>query len=225
MTNPLASPSIGLAVLTLRVLPGSPRIRVIPAGRFDAPRGSMGGSGPWTLSAAAAARIVALNAARQADILVDYEHQWLSSKDNGKEVPAAGWINPRSLVWVESGLEPGLYGEVKWTAKAAEMIAADQYRYLSPVFTYDKTTGEPSDLLNVALTNFPAIDGATAAAALAAQVPGTSGPLMGSGLHSVEVFNRSFAALGVLHPDTERAIAACGVSRAEYMERLDIKTP
>ena len=138
-------------------------------------------------------------------------------------MPAAGWINPRSLVWVESGPEPGLYAEVKWTAKAAEMIAADQYRYLSPVFTYDKTTGEPSDLLNVALTNFPAIDGATAAAALAAQVPGTSGPLMGSGLHSVEVFNRSFAALGVLHPDTERAIAACGVSRAEYMERLGIK--
>ena len=60
MTNPLASPSIGLAVLTLRVLPGSPRIRVIPAGPFDAPRGAMGGSGPWNLTAAAAARIVAL---------------------------------------------------------------------------------------------------------------------------------------------------------------------
>lgn len=43
MTNPLASPSIGLAVLTLRVLPGSPRIRVIlPAP--DVPRGAMGGS-------------------------------------------------------------------------------------------------------------------------------------------------------------------------------------
>ena len=219
MTNPLASSSIGLAVLTLRVVPGSQRIRVIPAGRFDAPRGARGGVGPWTLTAAAAARIIALNAVRQADILVDYEHQRLSSKDNGKEVPAAGWINPRSLVWVESGLEAGLYGEVKWTAKAAEMIAADQYRYLSPVFTYDKTTGEPNDLLNVALTNFPAIDGAMAAAALTARAPGTSGPTW-SELRSIDVFNRSFAALGVLHPDTEQVIAACGVSRAEYMERL-----
>ncbi len=229
MTNPLASPSIGLAVLTLRVLPGSPRIRVIPAGRFDAPRGAMGGSGPWNLTAAAAARIIALNAARQADILVDYEHQWLSSKDNGKEVPAAGWINPRSLLWVESGAEPGLYGEVKWTAKAAEMIAADQYRYLSPVFTYDKMTGEPSDLLNVALTNFPAIDSATAAA-LSAQAPALGFPLLGAPLtlheqHSIEVFNRSFAALGVLHPETERAIAAAGVSRAAYLTSVGVVTP
>lgn len=225
MTNPLASPSIGLAVLTLRVLPGSPRIRVIPAGRFDAPRGAMGGSGPWNLTAAAAARIIALNAARQADILVDYEHQWLSSKDNGKEVPAAGWINPRSLVWVESGLEPGLYGEVKWTAKAAEMIAADQYRYLSPVFTYDKTTGEPSDLLNVALTNFPAIDAATAAA-LTAQAPALGGPSLSlAEQHSIEVFNRSFAALGVLHPDTDRAIAATGVSRTAYLASIGVVTP
>ena len=224
MTNPLASLSVGLAVLTLRVLPGSPRIRIIPAGNFDAPRGAMGGAGPWNLTAAAAARIVALNAVRQADILVDYEHQWISSKDNGKEVPAAGWINPRSLLWVESGAEPGLYGEVKWTAKAAEMIAADQYRYLSPVFTYDKTTGEPSDLLNVALTNFPAIDSATAAA-LTAQAPALGSPLTLHEQHSIEVFNRSFAALGVLHPETERAIAAAGVSRTAYLAQIGVVTP
>lgn len=185
----------------------------------------MGGAGPWNLTAAAAARIIALNAARQADILVDYEHQWLSSKDNGKEVPAAGWINPRSLVWVESGLEPGLYGEVKWTAKATEMIAADQYRYLSPVFPYDKTTGEPSDLLNVALTNIPAIDAPTAAA-LSAQAPALGGPSLSlSEQHSIEVFNRTFAAVGVLHPDTERAIAAAGVSRTAYLAQIGVVTP
>ncbi len=224
MSKPVAATSVGLAVLTLRVMPGEPRIRVIPAGRFEAPRGAMAGSGPWNLTAQGAARIIAINAVRQADILVDYEHQWINSKDNGKEVPAAGWINPRSLVWVESGAEPGLYGAAKWTAKALEMIAADQYRYLSPVFTYDEATGEPTDLLNVALTNFPAIDGPTVAAVLTGKVPGSSAPLTLAEQHSIDVFNRAFAALGVLHPDTERAIAAAGVSRVKYLALLGIRT-
>lgn len=224
MTNPLASPSIGLSALTLRVVPGSPRIRVIPAGRFNAPRGAMRGRGPWNLTAAAAARIIALNAVRQADILIDYEHQSLNSKDNLRGAPAAGWINPRSLSWVESGVEPGLYGDVKWTARAAEMIAADQYRYLSPLFTYDRTTGEPSDLLTVALTNFPAIDAPTTAA-LTAQAPVLRAPLPLSEQHSIEVFNRTFAGLGVQHPDTERAIAAAGVSRAAYLAAAGVRMP
>jgi len=214
----------GLAVLTLRVKPGDARIRVMPAGRFEAPRGAMRGAGPWTISATGAAKIIAANAARQVDILVDYEHQLLKSGENGKEVPAAGWINPRSLEWVEYGAEPGLYGSVSWTAKAAAMIEADQYRYLSPVFPYDKQTGEPTDLLNVALTNFPAIDGPAAAAALAGKVPGTRAPLTLAEQHSIEVFNRGFAALNVLHPDTKRAIAAAGMSPAAYMAALGCKT-
>lgn len=158
---PTAAPRshlVGLAVLSLRVTPGQPLTRLIPAGQFDAPRGSMSGAGPWNLTAAAAARLIAINAVRQADIAVDYEHQLLASADNGKEAPASGWINPRSLVWVDAGDEPGLYGQVDWTAKAKAMIDADEYRYLSPVFTYSATTHEPIDLMHVALTNFPAID-------------------------------------------------------------------
>jgi len=152
------SPAVGLAVLALRVTPGEALVRLIPAGTFDAPRGAMAGSGPWHLTPAAAARIVALNASRSADIAIDYEHQLLAAADNGAPAPAAGWIDPRSLTYIDSGAEPGLYGAVKWTARAAAMIAADEYRYLSPVFPYSADTGEPLDLLNVALTNFPAID-------------------------------------------------------------------
>lgn len=152
------SPSVGLAVLALRVRPGDPLVRLIPAGSFDAPRGSMSGAGPWNLTAAAAARIIAANAVRQADIPIDYEHQLLASSENGQAAPASGWIDPRSLVYIDAGPEPGLYGAVKWTARAAALIAADEYRYLSPVFPYDPQSGEPLDLLHVALTNFPAID-------------------------------------------------------------------
>lgn len=209
-----------VAALTLRVIPGQQRICVIPAGRFEAPRGAMAGAGPWNLTQEGAARIIARNASRQADILVDYEHQLLNSKDNGKEVPAAGWINPRSLTWVEEGTQPGLYGAVQWTAKALEMIAADQYRYLSPVFSYDKATGEPTDLLNVALTNFPAVEIPTADSPMATLTAAHDPRLSPVDHKGVEHFNRSFAALGILHPDTDRAIAALGMTRAGYMAAL-----
>ena len=51
-----------------------------------------------------------------------------------------------------------VYGNIKWTGKAQAHLDADEYRYLSPVFTYSATTHEPIDLMHVALTNFPAID-------------------------------------------------------------------
>lgn len=55
-----------------------------------------------------------------------------------------------------------------WTEKAAGFIAAKEYRYLSPVFSYDKQTGEVLDLIHVALTNYPALDGMDSLPALAA---------------------------------------------------------
>lgn len=214
---------IGLAVLSLRVSPGQRFIRLMPGGQFDAPRGAMAGVGPWVLTAEAAARIVARNAGRQADIVVDYEHQQLASATNGLPAPAAGWIDPRSLVWIGEGAEPGLYGAVTWTAKAAAMIAADEYRYLSPVFPYHTQTGEPTDLLQVALTNFPAIDNP-----IVASLSGGGAavlPLPPDEQRSVDAFNRSFGHLGVLHPDTDRAIAGAGVSRAKYLAALGCTRP
>ena len=38
------------------------------------------------------------------------------------------------------------------------MVAAKAYRFISPVFSYDKT-GQVLELLNAALTNTPAVDG------------------------------------------------------------------
>ena len=58
---------------------------------------------------------------------------------------------PPSL-WYQTGMS-GL------TDRAAAMIEAGEYRYLSPVFRYDSETGEVLELLHVALTNTPALDG------------------------------------------------------------------
>lgn len=176
--TPTAAVPLSLAVCALRVTAdadGRPAelIRLIPAGRFDAPRGALAGAGPWTLAEAGARRIIARAATRQTDIPIDYEHQILLAADNGRPAPAAGWIDPRSLEWRADGDAPGLYGRVRWTERAAAAIAADEYRYLSPVFPYDPDSGAVLDLLHVALTNTPAIDD-DAALRAAARLPSTS---------------------------------------------------
>ncbi len=154
--------AVHIAACALRVALTDDLTRLIPAGRFEAPRGALSGAGPWFLSEAGARAIMAGAAARSTDIVIDYEHQTLLAEQNGQPAPASGWIDPRSLEWRDDGL----YGRVSWTAPAKQAIDADEYRYLSPVFPYDAETGEVLDLLHVALTNTPAID--TAVTTLAA---------------------------------------------------------
>lgn len=150
------SPSIGIAFCTLQAQ-GDNALQLFPAGQFTAPRGAMAGSGPWTLNNADAASLISLAKQRQNDIVIDYEHQTLKAAENGQPAPAAGWLSPQDIHFVPGkGL---LASNPKWTSKAAAHISNDEYRYLSPVFSYDIKTGRVLDLINVALTNQPAIDG------------------------------------------------------------------
>ncbi len=132
-------------------------IQLFPAGQFDAPRGAMMGQGPWLLNEDNATAVIASVSTRVNDMLIDYEHQSLLSAKNGKEAPAAGWIKPDSLVFdADKGL---LATAVQWTPKAESYIKGKEYRYISPVFYYDPATGAILDVVSVALTNTPAIDG------------------------------------------------------------------
>lgn len=140
-------------------------IQLFPAGDFDAPRGALRGKGPWRLNAESAQRLISAVSQRQNDILIDYEHQSLLTAENGLPVPAAGWFGGAALEWRDAGL---FASPVKWTEAAAAHIAADEYRYLSPVFSYDPKTGVVLDIINVALTNNPAIDGMQAVTVAAA---------------------------------------------------------
>ena len=202
------APPADLVACTLRVRPGEDFIRLIPAGEFTAPRGALAGAGPWRLTPEAAARLIAANQSRSADILIDFEHQALLSETNGKPAPAAGWIDPRSLHYRAEGEEPGLYGRVTWVGDTAALIAGDRYRYLSPVFPADRETGEPLDLLHVALTNFPAID-EPIFAALSARARFTPTPQEDS---QMELLKKLLAALGLpettSEPDALAAVAA-----------------
>ena len=84
---------------------------------------------------------------RNIDMVIDYEHQTMT----GAEAPAAGWIKE---------LDPrvdGLWARVDWTQNAYDRIMNREYRYISPVIELDEKRNF-TGLLNVALTNYPAIN-------------------------------------------------------------------
>lgn len=153
-----------IAILSVQLVPGQKAVRLLPAGEFK----SSDGSGrphdvtSWKLDAATAAILIARNQARQSRRVVDYEHQTFRAAENGRPAPAAGWID--SLEWREGD---GLYAHIEWTEAAARMIAAGEYRFISPVFPYD-STGRPTEIRAAGLTNDPGLDGLTDLAALTA---------------------------------------------------------
>lgn len=142
--------------------------RLLPYGRFKAADGSGRPDGipeGWLLDREAAVVIAAAFNGRSDARVIDYEHQTLHAETNGKPAPAAGWIGRLEA------RDDGLYAvDVEWTAAAAEMITAKppQYRYISPVFPYDKRTGRVLAIAHAALTNFAGLDGLTDLAAMSA---------------------------------------------------------
>lgn len=145
-----------IAALAAAITNASTEIQLFPAGEFAAVDGrpSDVDGGKWVINAALASVLVAQVAAATTPLVIDYEHQTLRTTENGQPAPASGWFS--QVEWREG---VGLYAVgVEWTKKAAAMIAAGEYRFISPVFTYNKR-GEVCQLLHAALTNTPALDG------------------------------------------------------------------
>ena len=120
-------------------------LRLLPLGRVDL----VDGREPLEVDEAAVAKMVAAFRSRGVDLVIDYEHQSLQ----GRRAPAAGWIK------VLEAREDGLWARVEWTAQAREYLENREYRYFSPVLRLDPETRRPEALLQVALTNVPAIKG------------------------------------------------------------------
>ncbi len=157
---------IAFAALSLDLAPGAGNeIQLTPAGVFRARDGRPANLPGWRVDAAIAARLVAAAGERATPYVIDYEHQTLATADNGQPAPAAGWF--RTLEWREGR---GLFATgVEWTARAKAMIEAGEYKFISPVFSYDPKTGDVLQLQMAGLTNNPALDGMDAVAALAAE--------------------------------------------------------
>ncbi|MFV0474149.1 MAG: phage protease [Pikeienuella sp.] len=80
-------------------------------------------------------------------IVVDYEHA--SAGGERAPAPAAGWIADMEI------REDGVWGLIDWTPKARNMVAAREYRYLSPEELIDPQDGEIKSLRSAGLTHQP----------------------------------------------------------------------
>lgn len=129
-------------------------IQLFPAGEFRARDGRPTECDAWLMTREIAERLITAADARKTPYVLDYEHQTLRSAKNGKPAPAAAFF--KKLEWREG---EGLFAvDVEWTPTAAAMVADKAYRFISPVFSYDKT-GQVLEILHAALTNTPAVDG------------------------------------------------------------------
>ena len=174
MPNNTTAQNLGLAICNLAVLPNeqgiSERVLIIPDGEFASRDGRPFEvpSRTWLMDDIAFAHIQRAATTRTNDYLFDYEHQTLHKEKNGKPAPASGWFKTDALEYVPG---EGVYAKnVEWTDSAYKALLAKEYRYVSPVFLYDKDTGRPLILLHVALTNDPALTGLDEIAVLNAQL-------------------------------------------------------
>lgn len=96
--------------------------------------------------------LIARFTADAVDKPVDYEHQEDDPARRGNgPVPAAGWI--KSIFY---DARSGFWAKVDWTARARDLIANREYRYLSPVFTHD-ANGRIKRLMGASLVHRPAL--------------------------------------------------------------------
>lgn len=194
---PLGSRSL-LVALTAALTAGR-EIQLLPAGEFAARDGRPGDGRTWKIDAAQAATLIAAANSRKTPYVIDYEHQTLHAERNGRPAPAAGWF--KTLEWRDG---KGLYAtDVEWTERAAAMIQAGEYKFLSPVFVADVASGAVVEMLMAAVTNNPALDGMDAVAARFSEPPET--PMN-------ETLKKLLAALGLpentVEADALTAVAA-----------------
>lgn len=159
MNRKTLTQNLGIAACAISVTPTG-EVQLFPAGKFRSTDGRPDDVQHWYIDAELASAVVADFSSRKNKTVIDYEHQTLMAAKNGMPAPAAAWIS--ALTWRDDGLYAT---DAEWTERAASMIASGEYKYISPVFLYDKRTGAVKKLLHAALTNNPALDGMDAVAA------------------------------------------------------------
>jgi len=95
-------------------------------------------------------RIVHVSLAHRTEIAVDYEHQTELAEKNGQPAPAAGWLKRLDV------RDTGIWAFVEWTEKARQMVAAREYRFVSPTINIDAKRNILK-IVGAGLTNRPAL--------------------------------------------------------------------
>lgn len=94
-------------------------------------------------------QVIAKFNGRNNPMVIDWEHATEHRAPVGLDAPAAGWID---RLEIRAG---AIWGQVEWTERAKLQIAAKEYRFISPVFTYEKATRRIVEMTSAALTNIP----------------------------------------------------------------------
>ncbi len=94
--------------------------------------------------------VIANTQANDMDLPLDWEHATEHAPWGGP-APAAGWLDPQSLVLRDGAT----WIKVDWTTKGRDSVANRDYRYLSPVFEYESESRRIIRLISAALTNRP----------------------------------------------------------------------
>lgn len=94
-------------------------------------------------------RIVLAFDANQADIPGDIEHATELKAPNGDPAPAIAWIKELQV------RNDAIWGRVEWTEHGQELVTEKKYRYISPVFKYEKGSMEIAQITSFGLTNNP----------------------------------------------------------------------
>lgn len=108
--------------------------------------------GLFKFTDASARTVMAAFAAHAKPMLLDYNHGTTLEAATPEQAIAAGQFTPEirgGELWAT---------DIKWTDRARALLSAGEYRLFSPFFTHDKD-GQVLRLVNVALTNLPALDG------------------------------------------------------------------
>lgn len=125
-------------------------IQLVPEGLVES------ANGDFQFDRAAGERVIAAFRKLGRAMAIDYDHESVGpefrSANGGAR--AAGWIEEMDY---REGR--GLFGRVKWTAVAQELIRTDQMRYLSPALYHDTKTKDVIGMHSAALTIDPAIVG------------------------------------------------------------------
>ncbi|RJX32329.1 MAG: hypothetical protein C4516_04320 [Oxalobacter sp.] len=167
-TKPISIGQVALAVCSATAGEArtvSQRVLILPFGEFRGLNGLPTDVPFWRATNSGGKKIAAAINARNTATVIDYDHQTLFASKTGVKAVAACWFS--KVEWVDG---VGLFTtDANWTAAAAAHIEADEFRYISPVFSYHKKTGEVTALINAALTNTPNLDNMADVAALAIQ--------------------------------------------------------
>ncbi len=83
---------------------------------------------------------------------IDYDHQTDFTRDSGNAAPAAGWLRELQV------RDDGIWGRVEWTERGGAAVSAKEYRFISPVFHFNKKTKAVTRILRAGLTNDPALN-------------------------------------------------------------------